>query len=700
MGITRFISTLKKHSVMASKPLDITPNTTHLFLDYNANIHYILQQVINNLNEVLIYLFTIERETDVNIMATLTDDQVEDLHDYYDSSYQIGKTYEEVQKKLSDKFFILNIIFTETIKYTRQLISSVNTSTIRYIYIALDGVPSNAKVKEQKNRRYISALVEKTKADILTKFTNDGDKVYQLNLFEYRINICPGSELMEKLEQAMYNLGFDGITLEVSGSHIRGEGEKKIIHKILELSPSTNLSDSIITIMSPDSDMFVLLSLLKKCPCSKLYNFRIDYFNNNAYEFFEINDIVNSFREYFSTKNLYEYSFDDMVTGFFMFYVFGNDFLPTCEPFDITVDFDRIFNLIPQMTNKLSTDNRLNFSFIQEFYTKILETDYGQMASDRCLSQYYSNYSTLLKSLTVDPSMPSLSQYIHPDVADIKITPFNIETYSQIVYKEFRHMLSEFSKSYVQPADMKKFLNKLHAEQLSSFFASVLPACIILPGIENIPYEDAMFKIFEHLNTCADLRSVKIKTKLFIRNYQNPRFDHMNMYRGLIEKLNNNLEPFRSKFNMRPIMLKKFCNTYFIDLHHTYYESNHITENVQVDLIKQYVMGIEWLYRYYILGEKLELSSWYYPYHIAPLVKDIVNYVSNSSNIEDIRLTLDSMPEFDLDPSELFLHVTPSDYTGNTSTSPSVSDVMHLLDGSGAPYINRCQFRWFQLLPN
>lgn len=700
MGITRFITTLKKHKVMSTKPLDITPNTTHLMIDYNANIHYILQKVISELNEILIYLYS-ANDNDTNSLYQFSDvntdllsmniEQIEDLIDYYDENYKLGDTYELVSDKLSSPDKVFDVIHHEVIKYTRQLVSSINTGYIKYIYFALDGVPSNAKVNEQRNRRYVGAILEREKKEILKKYTDYN--VLRLDLFDYRTNICPGSKMMTRLETEIFNLGFENVKIEVSTSTIRGEGEKKIIHKLKEISDQLN--NSAVTIMSPDSDMFILLAILKtQLSNVKFYNFRIDHFNKNAYEFYDIIDMINSFREYYATIYNYEYTLTDMIHAFFMFYVFGNDFMPNTEPLDIREDFDKIFEIVSKINVPFEIDNKLNYQYIIEFYTHLIEPTYYQTAvRNKYLNEYFSNYKQMVKSLSIEEK----NDYMHPDLQQFVIDHTNITEKSQIVYRRFRTFADSFRQSYVTDADVDWYIKRMHDTPESSYFASVLPKCIHFEKskeIQSMSYLDAMRTIIKYMNTCNNPKSIKIKTILFVRNYQNPNLNSLTPYIREIEKLNNSLEPYRSKFGIKPVYLTELAGDEFIDLHNVYYKTYADGVN-PLDIVSNYCMGIEWLYKYYIQNQHLEYSSWYYPYNIAPLISDIITYLSNSENIELFQSKLVSMPDFSMDPSDLYLYVTPNDYTGNLNTSPSIDDVKNLIDGTGAPYLNKCRVKWY-----
>ncbi|EAL62473.1 hypothetical protein DDB_G0289921 [Dictyostelium discoideum AX4] len=51
------------------------------------------------------------------------------------------------------------------------------------------------------------------------------------------------------------------------------------------------------------------------------------------------------------------------------------------------------------------------------------------------------------------------------------------------------------------------------------------------------------------------------------------------------------------------------------------------------DMCYQYTLGLHWVLRYYVSG--CQAWDWYYPYHYAPLAKDLLNYQKRLSKIQD-----------------------------------------------------------------
>jgi len=113
-------------------------------------------------------------------------------------------------------------------------------------------------------------------------------------------------------------------------------------------------------------------------------------------------------------------------------------------------------------------------------------------------------------------------------------------------------------------------------------------------------------------------------------------------------------------------------------------------------LVVDYLTGIEWLYQYYITGAHHEWSGWQYKQTQPPLIDDIIRFLENNSNPQEILdELLKSCTENKMGPLEHYLYVTPNEYT-KAGVAPNLSDVLHLIDGNGALYLNKCQIKWHE----
>lgn len=717
MGVLRLIGTILRHPATQNALIENTPVFECLLIDYNANIHYTLHKTITELNEIL--YFTYHQENNVktlflpqsitnlptieyNFDLDLGPEDLEDLVDRYNEDYGLGRTYENIRKFLTDER-ITDIIFKETIKYTKMLICSINKGWIKKVFLALDGTPSMAKIKEQRNRRYISLHINNIKEDIVKKHKFRDANIMQIDLFYYRSMICVGTNLMEKIQQALFNLDI-GLDIDVSTVSIKGEGEKKIIHAMDYYTEYNSYC-----IMSPDSDMLILIGLLSNDPKfsgKQLYNFRIEYHNKNQYQFFDLRQLVSNFQQYYSDKLGIDIPIDKMLDVFFMLVVFGNDFLPKLEPLDVTKHFDLVCEICLNLSmagNHFIENNSLNYKYLLEFF-KIVNQHVIRMAIEQSLNNKYNNYHKLCQHMSV--SQTDLENNIHhPFLKPTKITYDNFGKQMKILITAYSKFINFMKGIDIAPDQIMDLYMDMHTCTDDSYLLLVMPKMLRFPGSESITDIFNFFKkLVTYIISTRNYSEIKFRNRLMPKEhvlYPSSQQSTLSAYMSEIEKLNRGLEPYRSVFRIEDIDLVDYnlTNNTFIDLRDKYYET-YVRANISngeiENLVFDYLLGIEWLYQYYISGKHLEWSGWCYNNSRAPLISTIVEFLEKNDNIgEKLRNALASYPENNMGEVEHYLYVTPNEYT-KVGVSPNLSDVLHLIDGYGAPYLNKCQIKWHE----
>ena len=722
MGVTRLMSTLLRHPVSTSNAVieDDIPTIECLMIDYNANIHYVLQKTISELNEILFHTY----------QKTMDDSIILDLIDKYNEYYEIGTIYDDIHKKLTEpaKLFtqfldptlqdlsapskvedkISEIIFMELLNYTRTLICSLNTGQLKKVFISLDGIPSMAKIKEQRNRRYIGAHINNITNDIVKKFKLKNLDIYQIDTYHYRSAICTGTKFMEKIQQALFHLDIASeIDVEVSTINIKGEGEKKIIHALDEYSNYDNFC-----IMSPDSDMLILIGLLStdtKFKNKQLYNFRINYHQNNKYQFFHLNQLINNFQDYYSKKLSIAVTKENMLDVFFMLVVFGNDFLPKLEPLDITQDFDFVCETCLNISlagKHLINNDRLNYLYLLEFF-KMINRNVTEMSIDNFLASKYNNYQKLCQqiSLTVNDLT---SSYHHRSLTPITVNYNNFNIHLKILTLAYQKLIDFLYQNIIADIDINILYRDIHQNPNDSYLLLVLPRLLRFPGSDKLGcLSNYHFfeKLIKFVNSTNNFSGIKFRTKLMSREFDIAK---NNQYRGLstyeieMEKINKSMEPYRSIFRVNNINLFNYdIQTNKIDdVRNKYYDQyvkNNISNQEINKIVLDYLTGIEWLYQYYITNKHHEWSGWYYNQSQPPLIDDIIKYLETNPECQNkINTNLSIHSENNMSPQDHYLYVTPNEYT-NANISPNLSDVLHLIDGNGALYLNKCQIKWHEL---
>jgi len=186
----------------------------------------------------------------------------------------------------------------------------------KYIYIAIDGIAPEAKMYQQRERRYRSAkLREET--------LNPEDRI----CFDSN-SISPGTEIMNLIDIRMRNWSstYDNNIKIIYSSHlVIGEGEHKIFDFLRKIEASN------VAIHGLDSDL-IMLSLL--CDKHSIYLLRENFYPRKTTEFVSI-DILGEF-----LNGIMNTTFAKKDFVIFL-YLIGNDFvphMPGLEDRDICID--------------------------------------------------------------------------------------------------------------------------------------------------------------------------------------------------------------------------------------------------------------------------------------------------------------------------------------------------------------------------
>jgi len=243
------------------------------------------------------------------------------------------------------------------ILYINKLIEYVKPNL--GIYIAIDGVPPVAKMKQQRHRRY------KTIADNIL-FDNIKKK-YNREIIPYwnTSAISPGTIFMDKLHKKIESqfIYFDKIFI-YSSCYSPGEGEHKLLKFIKNNLDKINIiygldADLIFLSLASQSTNLYLLRESKELNMNTINNFiyvDIEILKNNIYQIINITgnktNIINDF--------------------IFICYFLGNDFIPHIPSIDIYdggIDYlVKTYKLTFEQLNHYLIDNKnININFFKLF---------------------------------------------------------------------------------------------------------------------------------------------------------------------------------------------------------------------------------------------------------------------------------------------------------------------------------------------
>jgi 5'-3' exonuclease len=266
---------------------------------------------------------------------------------------------------------------------------------LQLLYMAIDGVPLYAKMIEQKKRRTIGYILDEVKLKVLELYkseldidpniNNTNNDIYynhyefELKLRRLRFNknkISPATKFMSDLEFYIDNYLKQNLDQKIKiildPYSNMGEGEKKIVYKIHELSRIKQLLHTdLITVYSPDAD--VILLMLMELDNAQIQIMRYDQ-QQNQLDMININELEKIILEYMQYQNKSKEFKQKIISDIVMlFTLLGNDFLPKIEKINTNKHIKNIFNSYIKL-NIIDTpifSSNINWIKLKEFFINL-----------------------------------------------------------------------------------------------------------------------------------------------------------------------------------------------------------------------------------------------------------------------------------------------------------------------------------------
>jgi 5'-3' exonuclease len=263
-----------------------------------------------------------------------------------------------------DKIYI--VVIDNVIDYLCHIVLPF-CEDVEYLFIATDGVPSKAKMIEQRRRRYAADAQSIIREQIYAKH----GKVAPTQLWN-RSMISPATDFMKLLDLKLFSAETKARIHQIypklkqyiySGSDVRMEGEHKILSFLRSLALS--VKDEKIAVFSPDSDTPVL------CLTTDISQVITVIRHNQQENSYDIIDINRFYQEIYSRVGNSAKGVKDISL---LFTTFGNDFLPKIPSYDVRFNFEHLFTTYMQVFNKLqkrlisSTQLKINLKFLGEIF--------------------------------------------------------------------------------------------------------------------------------------------------------------------------------------------------------------------------------------------------------------------------------------------------------------------------------------------
>lgn len=579
MGIEQFFSSIESNTINTKNKFTYKHTTAidgkNIFIDFNSIVYITSSEVINDIN-YLIYNDIYKKPIDDKAKQLLID-------------FNIKKPNEAIELKSKIDDIILDRIFL----YIQFIIAKlIDPSLIEFIYIAIDGVPNKNKMIEQRKRRYMAAIINIYKKELFDKYVDNLDNnryYFEINKAQWNRNsITPGTEFMYKL-----NLMLQGSYFEIelkkicpnlkqyiySGPYVFGEGEKKIMDYIY-----THLSTDYI-IYSPDSDMTILsLILLSHNTCSiKLLRHNQQ---QNDYDVIDINALFKNIISLVkSINNIIKYNESSIIRDLsFIMTIFGNDYIPKIESFDVKYDFILMVNVYLAVLSK----NNINLITVQS-------------------GKY------VLNNLVLQNIIEELSKYEHNHLH---------RKYLMSNYSNYQYIKQTLG------ANDENFLDKLQ---------NALDNLDILSKLTNLDKNFVAKSIKDNRFIIFKRNELSFSNEKYYDRFKKQNFD--TLYDKEIFKLDNMLDQYTTYFNADLTDIGKINvqnNGSKLSLHveslstsiQKYYNRKFDVHNNDIKTIThKYLEGLCWVFNYYFNNYGYSNPNiWFYEYDHAPLLSSIFKY--------------------------------------------------------------------------
>ena len=730
MGVPKLFTVINKNNVTYSaiiENLDKQVDVEYFYIDFNSIVHVVSQIVIIELNEILLILLSLKSRDDLEKSETIkkiVNKYKPYLNDFYDNfsdfenEHDIGEEYNNYFSIESIDDIIIGLVKDNVHHLLKDFVKGVP----KLLYIAIDGVPSKSKMIEQKQRRYMGAIVSEYKKLLKKKYNDDLEKaktLYGSNRLTYEKNkisfnkskISPGTEFMDKLTSILSNETFDCQEYILSSIDEVGEGEKKIIDHIKKNNYEKCM------IYSPDADMILLTSLLEgKGNVILRHNQQKSTVDETFYDLIDIDIFKKNIHDYLDDKSVNKKFFiKDMIC---LASVFGNDFIPKIESIDVQFNFEQLLDVYLKtfkffdggiyLTEFRKDKNKwyLNSNFFVKFLEFYWDNELFNMKENYMMNNFkmYKMFKNILsvtsenndynpnyvnhtnfekmnmifkqhvsKLFDIIKSCPSDNKSTYLEMINEKLGKlFENKKYTESDFLNHLKQLVQFDLfKYSVPRDVKGFneiKDYIVGLDNQEFLKLFLPIAKKNPERKVVrSYRDDVYKniskISRHRNAINDL----------IRRGEDTKFDKeyyvfSNMLDHYSKILKN--EPL-NLVNMTDNPEKTLGNYYklFFDVdNYKFVENKHsIRKGVQStkleEGIKQYIEGLIWTFNYYY-NETNNVSKWFYDLERAPILRDIFIYIQNNPNC--LRQAYNDLKAFDIvslkdffSPVEQLMYITP-----------------------------------------
>ncbi|KAG0358476.1 5'-3' exoribonuclease 1 [Podila minutissima] len=515
-------------------------------------------------------------------------------------------------------------IFLAIFNYIDHLFLKIRPQKV--FFMAIDGVAPRAKMNQQRSRRFRTA---KDAADARQKAISKGEELPEEEQFD-RNCITPGTPFMKRLSaQLEYFISkkitedsnWRNVQVVLSGHEVPGEGEHKIMEYIRLSKAQQNYNPNTRhCLYGLDADL-IMLGLLSHEPHFALLREEVTFGKTNkkkggidTQNFFLMH--LSLLREYLDlefnsmAETLpFAYDLERVIDDFVLMCLFvGNDFLPHLPNLHIaegalSLLFKIYKKLLPTLGGYFQDSGVLDPKRIEAMFHELAEVVEHEAFEAEVDDLKYIG-GKMAELLIVSSSGPDRKGKHRQGMRMGKA----VEHASEIVMTRAQKNLYDQIKEFVlERGEVLHFPPTLNSSERS--FVKKITAAI---GVQNDTQisEDGtknLFINFDEDEDEEDIESQEARARV-LRKY-----DQAQVVENVIENEKVRAENAKNLYEDR---LEQWKRDY-------YREKPELVHEVDIrQMVFKYVEGLQWVLFYYYRG--VSSWSWFYPYHYAPKISDLV----------------------------------------------------------------------------
>lgn len=676
MGVLEFFGTLMKIDITSSS---IKGNyreciaVKHFFIDFNSIIHVSSQAVIARVNLLMrMVLASYQRKS-------FPDATIQDLATKYKLNLKKinPKTTPEqivtIFKNNFDPQTMDTLVSTATINNMLKMIRAYcQDDVLETLMIAIDGVPSKGKMIEQRQRRYISAVIESYKHKLQTKYQEylqaQPNHIYYATIDAVQWNrtkISPGTRFMYRLGKhlqgekvgAALHKGRPKLQVIFTGMDEVGEAEKKIVNYITNKMSGT---EDRIVIYSPDADMILLCILLPVQNVQMLrHNQQASTADNAVYDLIDTPSLKNNIAYYVNQLGSSATAYEperiarDLVC---LSTIFGNDFVPRMESVSVKKGFQNLLDAyqrtLLEQNDYLVREKRERSAISLTFLKKIIKQ---LLPIER---DFIDNNSLYQRYINIGQIKNVFSEF---DVTEKTLGG---------IYQDFTRRYGDFKNAIRNDRDIE-----LYSSDTS--FMDSLKKALMVRTIDGQPVNtsyltnDAVVSVLQnYYERTGEFPGLNINLNTFGHSINDGRHRReakgLNNYEKEKYQFEHMLDQYYVKLNAQPLDLSA---AKVADYYQTYFHINPVDTKGRLtedgaELCRQYLEGVLWVFNYYF-NDTSYISTWYYPHERTPLLRHLSLYLDQLSHAGFKELE-EGLENYQVDklknyfnPVEQFLYVCP-----------------------------------------